>query len=431
MPPSHPATPGPTPAPHSSLVQQADPALPPAPAHQPVPAALLPVTADDFLPEPGPWSRALGGQLLVLLLLGGVALTLWPMRETVRAIGVVRPDGENTLVQSERGGTLAAVLIQPNQSVQRGQLLARFDNAALESERRQLQLELATLEQQARKASQEQRLLQSQAASLAAMTRSLTAASRQAVDQARTRLSYDQREVQRYRSLLESGAVPRSLVEQQEARQLMSGAEVLKSLQGVSEQEARGATELARLRQSASQASSAADELAKQALQRRARLQEVERELSQGSVRAPLAASVVSTPLRHAGQVLQPGAVLAVLAPNSHRLRVRAQVAADAISQVRPGQSASLRISACPTSEFGVLPARVRSVAADIQPRGEGAAPNGGYTIELEPERNRLSSSQGRCTLRLGMEVRADVVTRRTTVLAFLLNSLRLDSWSG
>jgi HlyD family secretion protein len=393
------------------------------------PGLLLPVSGDDFLPTPGAWTRALGIQLLTLLLLGAGALAVWPMRETVRAVGVVRPDGENTLVQSERGGRLAQVLIQPNQSVTAGQVLARFDNQPMEAERRQLNQELATLEAQARKASQEQVELQSQAASLGSMTRSITEASRRAVEQARTQLAFEQREVERYRVLLQSGAVPRNLLDQQEAKQLMSGAEVMKAMQGVSEQQARGATELARLRQSASQASSAADELRKQALQRRARLQQVERELLQGTVRSPLSGSVVSTPLRHAGQVLEPGAVLAVVAPVNHRLRVQAQVAADAISQVRPGQQATLRVSACPTSEFGVVPARVRSVSADTLPAAGSAdaAPARGYGIELDPARRELTSAQGRCALRLGMEIRADVVTRRTTVLAFLLNKLRIS----
>lgn len=432
----------PSPAPRSPAAVPAASAVPPITpaAPPPLPPTLMPVSGEDFLPAPGPWARALGAQLLLLLLAVGGALALWPMRETVRAEGIVRPHGENTLVQSERGGTLAAVLVQPNARVQAGQVLARFDNQALEVERQQLQLDLETLEQQVHHARQAQESLQRQADALATMARSLTEASRQAVDQARTRLAFEERESQRYRTLLESGAVPRSLVDEREARRLIGAAEVHRSLQGVSEQEARGASELARLRQSAVQARSAADDLQRQLGQRRARLQQVERELALGTVRAPIDGSVVSTALRHGGQVLEPGAVLAVLAPTSHALRVQAQVPADAISQVRAGQQASLRVAACPTSEFGVLQAQVVSVAADAlplpPPGAEGptaAAQNGtpapgGYGLELKPEGDALSSAQGRCPLRLGMQIRADVVTRRTTVLAFLVNKLRLGA---
>ncbi|MFM8259190.1 MAG: hypothetical protein ACKN83_05115 [Vulcanococcus sp.] len=41
-----------------------------------------------------------------------------------------------------------------------------------------------------------------------------------------------------------------------------------------------------------------------------------------------------------------------------------------------------------------------------------------------------LSSRQGRCPLKPGMRLSGDVVTRRTTVLAFLLNKLRLGQAS-
>jgi HlyD family secretion protein len=232
--------------------------------------------------------------------------------------------------------------------------------------------------------------------------------------------------------LLDSGAVPRSLVEEKQARQIVSQSEVLKSLQGVAEQRARGMSELARLRQNASQARSSADELRKQMSQRRARLQQVQRGIDLASVRAPISGSVLNTNLRHAGQVLQPGEVMAVLAPLDTRFDVKLQVPADRISQVRTGQSATLRVSACPTAEFGVLPARVASVSADTIPlatqAGAGESGAAAYQVLLHPEQIALRGRQGNCPLRPGMEASADVVTRRTTVLMFLLNKLRLSA---
>ena len=390
------------------------------------------VSGDDFLPGPGPWASALGRQLLVLITLGVLALAVWPMRETVKAPGVVRPSGENTVVQSEQGGTVARVLLRPNQTVRVGELLAVFDSRPLQAERRQLEVELTALEAQAALARDEQRSLVAQAAALERLSSSLTEASQRGVEQAQAALAFDRREWRRYRSLEESGAVPSSLVEEKQARQIVSQSEVLKALQGVAEQRARGVSELARLRQSVSQARSAADELRKQVAQRRARLLQVQRGLELASVRAPISGSVVSTSLRHPGQVLQPGEVLGVLAPLSHRFEVKLQVAADRISQVRPGQNATLKVSSCPTAEFGVLPARVSSVSADTVPAGAPETPGGreaaAYQVVLQPQRPNLRGRQGGCWLRQGMEVSGDIVTRRTTVLMFLLNKLRLGT---
>jgi multidrug efflux pump subunit AcrA (membrane-fusion protein) len=396
----------------------------PVQANQVLPPALMETSAEDFLPQPGPWTSSLGRWLLTLTLMGSGALALWPMRETVRAEGAVRPLGENSVVQSEQGGTLQRVLVQPNQSVRAGSLLAEFDNRSLAVERQQLQQEQAALRRQLTMARGEQQSLATQAQALQGVNQSLTLASRQGVAQARTALDYERGELERYRSLAAEGAVPRSVVEERQARQIVSESEVLKALQGVAEQQARGVSELARLRQAEFQARSAADELNKQVLQRDTRLQQLERAITQTKVVAPIDGSVVSTALRHAGQVLQAGEPLAVIAPQTAPLDVRLQVPPESISQVETGQAAMLRISACPTAEFGVLPARVKSVAADVQPRQDNRA--SGYDVVLTPERRQLNGRGAVCALRPGMAVVADVITRRTTVLMFLLNKLRV-----
>ena len=396
----------------------------PVETRQMLPPGLMETSAEDFLPQPGPWTSSLGRWLLTLTLMGSGALALWPMRETVRAEGAVRPLGENSVVQSEQGGTLQRVLVQPNQSVRAGSLLAEFDNRSLAVERQQLQQEQAALRRQLTMARGEQQSLATQAQALQGVNQSLTLASRQGVAQARTALDYERGELERYRSLAAEGAVPRSVVEERQARQIVSESEVLKALQGVAEQQARGVSELARLRQAEFQARSAADELNKQVLQRDTRLQQLERAITQTKVVAPIDGSVVSTALRHAGQVLQAGEPLAVIAPQTAPLDVRLQVPPESISQVETGQAAMLRISACPTAEFGVLPARVKSVAADVQPRQDNRA--SGYDVVLTPERRQLNGRGAVCALRPGMAVVADVITRRTTVLMFLLNKLRV-----
>jgi len=389
-----------------------------------LPPTLVVTTADDFLPQPGPWASSLGRWLLTLTLLGGGALALWPMRETVRAEGAVRPSGENAIVQSEQGGTVLRVLVQPNQRVRAGSLLAEFDNRSLKQERQQLQQEQEALDRQLAMARGEQQSLATQAEALREANQSLTQASRQGVAQARTTQNFERMELERYRALAAEGAVPRSVVDERQARQIMSEAEVLKSLQGVAEQEARGVSELARLRQAEFQARSQADELHKQLLQRQTRLQQLDRAIAQTRVTTPIDGSVVSTALRHAGQVLPAGEPLVVIAPEAAPLDVRLLVPPESISQVEQGQRATLRISSCPTAEFGVLPGRVESVAADVQQRQESKP--SAYEVVLTPARRELNGRGSVCSLRPGMAVVADVVTRRTTVMMFLLNKLRV-----
>jgi multidrug efflux pump subunit AcrA (membrane-fusion protein) len=401
---------------------------------------LLPAAADEFLPTPGRWAANLMRSVLMLAVVGSASLVIWPLRETVRAAGVVRPNGDNTVLQSEFGGRLQSVAVQTNASVHKGQILAVIEPTGMREERRQLLQELDALQRQEHQARMEQQAIESQMSSIDQVSQALLETSRRSVDQARANQAFDRSELSRYTQLQQSGAVPRSLVDEKRARQLVSESEVSKALQGVQEQQARGINERARLFQNASQVRSSADELLKQVVQRRTRLRQVERALDESVLRSPLEASVVSTTLHHPGQVIQPGEAVLILAPLRSSLDVRLLVPTRDISQIHPGQQASLRIAACPTPEFGVLPARVTSLSQDTLPTAQGktdADPAGAdgrqspvaYEVRLEPLRDSLRSRQGLCRLRLGMEVTADVITRRTTVFAFLLNKLRLGSF--
>jgi multidrug efflux pump subunit AcrA (membrane-fusion protein) len=109
---------------------------------------------------------------------------------------------------------------------------------------------------------------------------------------------------------------------------------------------------------------------------------------------------------------------------------VKVQVPSRDIGNIKTNQDAYLRISGCPYPEFGVLKARVNSVSADTIP---AESPNGrpaqaGFEVVLTPTSRFLQAGSRQCGLRHGMDVEAEIVTRHTTVLGFLLTKLRLLS---
>ncbi len=135
------------------------------------------------------------------------------------------------------------------------------------------------------------------------------------------------------------------------------------------------------------------------------------------------------------------GQELARIAPQDSQMVVKVLVPTEEIANVEPGQAAHLRLAACPFPDFGTLAARVVAVSPDAQ-AGSGAAEprlsaigpaadgggmgSGGYLVSLLPERTELRSISRSCTLRPGMDLRADISTRVETVLQFLLRRARL-----
>lgn len=384
-----------------------------------LPALLLPASAEDVFPDLSRALRRLGWQLLAAVSVSAVAAVFWPFHETVRATGLVRPSGENTQVQSLLGGSVERVTVRANQQVRAGQVLAVLDRRGLRDQRRQLRDELATLERQRLQSSQRRAALTAQLAALQQLNRAALSSSRRSVDQARAMLVFSRSEWTRYSQLQRSGAVPRSLVDEKQVRNLVSSAELQRAVQGVAEQQARGLHELARLREYLAQVQAAAEDQTRQVVDRRTRLQEVERQLSQSLIRAPLAGSVVSTSLRHRQQVVRPGEVVASIAPSGRPFEVKLSVSDRQVSQLRAGQRATVQVLGCSRAEFGVLRAVVQAISADTLGPGR-------YEVSLRPESTRLSRGGRFCNLRQGMEVSGDVMTRHTTFGRYLLNKLQL-----
>jgi multidrug efflux pump subunit AcrA (membrane-fusion protein) len=172
------------------------------------------------------------------------------------------------------------------------------------------------------------------------------------------------------------------------------------------------------LRQSLSATISARAELERQLAAVDGRLRETALARQQSRLLAPVDGTVVETKLRYPGQVLQPGEVVATLAPKGQPLSVKVQLPSRDVAPLKPGQRAYLRVGSCPHTDFGVLAGRVQAIAAD--------AVDGEYAVTITPSADQLRQGQRRCALRAGMDVDADLVIRRGTVMGLLLRKLRL-----
>ncbi|MEY4431771.1 MAG: hypothetical protein RLZZ533_1707 [Cyanobacteriota bacterium] len=391
------------------------------------PTQLATVATDHYLPPPGPWARRIGLQVLVAIgvLLGAAAVL--PFEQTVRSQGVVRPSGENSLVQSRLAGKVQRVLMRPNQQVQPGQVLAVLDQASLLLRQRQARQELAQVEEQIRQTGQQQDQLQAEMSSNGLVGQALIASSRGDVAKARAALALAGDEMRRYRALAIQGAVPQLLSQEKTTSHLVAISEMRQAELSVAQQRARQLGERAKLRQAFNGLQSSLAGLQRQASALQTELAEANRAVADATVRAPVAASIISTSLKHPGQIVSAGQVLAELAPRHAPMLVKSLVKAQDVSRIKPGQKAYLRISGCPHTEFGLLSGEVMDISADALVAGKTQAKDQPlYEVSIRPRQAELRQGVRRCALRFGMDLQADVMTERTTMLGFLLRKLRL-----
>ncbi|NEQ21863.1 MAG: HlyD family efflux transporter periplasmic adaptor subunit [Microcoleus sp. SIO2G3] len=431
--------------------------------------AVLPnASSDEFLPPISRWIT-LGGLLLVGTV--GVAFILaavFKYNVTVKAPATVRPLGELRIVQAAKEGTVERIKVKENQVVKQGEIIAILEDSRLQTQKQQLQGNIQQL----------QRQLGQMSAQVAALDRQITAEtnrSQRVIASAQADLSRNQRdyqdrqittqtdvkeaeaalglanaELKAYQQLVESGAV--SQLQFQQKQQAVKAA--LARLEGVqaslnpsaanvaiaesriAQEKATGEATTATLNKERVALIQQQIELQNQLERDIRQLQQVEIDLKQTIIAAPTDGTILKLNLRNSSQTVQPGTEIAQIAPSNTQLVVKATVTSQDISKVKVSQNVQLRVSACPYPDYGTLQGVVSTISPDAIPlQRDGTTATVGsnvsgtpsfYEVTIQPESLSLGYGTRQCPIQLGMEGRADIISREETVLQFLLRKARL-----
>ena len=428
------------------------------------------IQSDEFLPPISRWT-SLGGILLSATIGAAVLLsTLVRYNVTVKAPATVRPVGDARVVQSPLEGAITSIEVKENQVVRQGDIIAKIDDSELQSQRQQLQEAISQKEAQFTQIAAQVNALDTQrTAEMSLMNRSISAAqadlnlnqrnhqaqqlSTQAdVREAEASLELARVEMEKYQQLANAKAVAQLEIQQKEqafkvAQARLEGVKaaldpssggVVMAQERIAQEAARGESMLATLNQKQEQLRQQQAEIQGQINRDRQALQQLQVDLDQTVVRAPIGGMVFQLGLRNAGQVVQPGDLVAQISPSDLPLVIKGQVLPQDISKVticrevevadcKAGQ-AKLSISTFPHSDYGTLRGAVRAISPDvITPQSVGTNPvTPYYEVTIEPESSYLERGDEKYSLKSGMEVTTDIIFQEETVLTFLLRKAKL-----
>lgn len=382
---------------------------------------------DHYIPPPGVWAPSIGYKVLGALAILIAASAVLPYEHTIRAPGVVRPDGENSLLQSQLSSRVDRVLVKPNQKVRVGEPLIVLERTSYLDKERQLLLEQSQLRRRIQSAQYQHRDALAQIEAAQQSSSAALQSSGGDVDKSQAALALAVSEMRRFSELSKVGAVPELLAQEKATRHLIAVREFRQSKLAVTRQRAEAQSEIARFRQAASSIQSLLADLQSQSAGLTQQLEEVKRALKASVIRAPFDGSVLSLNVKHSSEVVAPGAVLGAIAPLHAPAQVQVQIGSRDVSRVRPGGKAYLRVAGCPPSDFGLLSARVDSVSADVaKASADQPSSDSHYLVNIKPDSGFLGNGENRCQLRYGMTVNADILAQRTTLMGFLIAKLRL-----
>ncbi len=214
-----------------------------------------------------------------------------------------------------------------------------------------------------------------------------------------------------------------------------SRAEVVIAEANIAQEQARGKATLATLNKEREALIEQGIEINKQIERDTHELHQVKIDLSQTNITATVDGIISQLSLRNSNQTVRVGEQVAQIVPSNAALEVKAKVSTKEIGKLEVDQDVQMRVSACPYPDYGTLKGQVKEISADaISPKMNGANVSAEqakeiktfYEVTIKPDSLSLGKENKQCTLQLGMEGRADIITREETVLKFILRKARL-----
>ena len=445
------------------------------------------VREDEFLPPIGRWTKFGGLFIVALVALAIPIASVTKYKQTIKTQASVRPKGDLRLVQAATEGQITRIAVKDNQTVEKGDEIAAIDDSGLQTQKSQLQDSIQKSRSQLVQMNGQINALDRQISAETDRMESTVAATESELDRilrdhedkqittqadvretesnlkaATAALSAARAKQKRYQSAAKEGAISQDQLQEvqlaaQQQQQTVaaaqakltstqtalnpSDAEVASATSQIAEARATGKASLSNLNKEKQALIQQRIELNQQLNEDTEQLQQTDGDLSQTIVTATADGIISQLSLRNPGQTVRPGEEIAQIAPSNTKLVLQASVPAKSIGKLEKGQTAKMRVSACPYSDYGTLKGTVTAIPPDaVVPQSDNtntsstnttaSQQTGGsfYEVAIEPDKTILGKENNRCDIQLGMEGQADIITKEESVLQFLLRKGRLTT---
>ncbi|MCC5615164.1 HlyD family efflux transporter periplasmic adaptor subunit [Nostoc sp. CHAB 5836] len=449
------------------------------------------------------WTR---GLLYALIAFAGLFLpwaTLSKIDETGSARGRIEPKGATQKLDSQAGGSVKAVRVKEGDTVRAGQVLVELESDVLQTElqqvqsklqglqNRQSQLELLKnqllmstnlLEQQNKsqelekiaQVNQAQQNLDAKLSSYNLQKLEKQALVKQAEQQiyttrddqqsAKTRLSIDSRQIERFSKLVNDGAVSATQIDQLKKEEQESKRLYKRAISDIKQAQLRLGEEQnsyqitikmlesdikqAKLRlqeeQSSYKSAMQAGKLAvmknqeqlkdlqtqitavqSEVAQTKSQITSIRVQIQQRIVRSPTNGVIFELPTTKPGAVVQPGQRIAQIAPKNADFVLRANIPNQDSGFLKVGLPVKVKFDAYPFQEYGIVPGKVTWISPDSK---VNQTPQGNietYELEITLDHQYVENGNKRIPLGAGQTANAEVIIRQRRVIDFVLDPFK------
>ncbi|UKO97983.1 HlyD family efflux transporter periplasmic adaptor subunit [Nostoc sp. UHCC 0870] len=148
-------------------------------------------------------------------------------------------------------------------------------------------------------------------------------------------------------------------------------------------------------------------------------------QLAQRELKAPESGSIFQLPIAKAGAVVEPGTMIAEIAPVGSALIIRAQMPTTESGSLRKGLPVKLKFDAYPFQKYGVVVGELISISPTTTEVDTANGKVAAYNLEIALKQHCIKSDNKCIPLRPGETARAEVIVRQRRIIDFLLDPFR------
>jgi len=366
------------------------------------------------------------GPARVIYLCGAavVVFVLWAafawVDEIVRGQGAMISSSRPQIIQNLEGGILAELSVGEGDIVNRGEVLGRLEATQFQSQADDLQNQITAL-------TVRQMRLEAELAGqfdfavpkgLGAQMQGLLASERALLNARQTDFLSRREGAQR---VLDQAAKERALLEDLLERNIVALIEVTRARKAHADARIKLDEIITRTELERAQAYS---DTLKELGTLRQNFKAAQDQLNRTVLVSPMRGVVNNLSVTTIGGVVRPGEEILQIIPLDEELFVEARVSPKDIAGVRPGQEATIKLSAYDYTIYGSLKGQVRLISADTfkDERKQDGDPH--YKVTLGVDTSDLSDRQRSIAIRPGMQAEVELHTGSKTVLQYLLKPL-------
>ncbi|WP_341526575.1 HlyD family efflux transporter periplasmic adaptor subunit [Nostoc sp. UHCC 0302] len=148
-------------------------------------------------------------------------------------------------------------------------------------------------------------------------------------------------------------------------------------------------------------------------------------QLQQRVVRSPIDGTIFELPIQKPGSVVEPGQMLAQIAPNNTPLILKAQMPSEQSGFLKVGMLVKVKFDAYPFQDYGVVEGRVRWISPNSKIQNNDQTKIETYELDIALEQPYILAANKRILLTPGQTATAEVIVRQRRIIDFILDPFK------